>query len=91
MSIDAAFEISKDGILSVTVRYSTDSSFIRARMAVPVNKSGSIGYNLYLILLYDDESVIVYESSKGSKVFKEVAKNTLFHIGESEGDGYYKL
>jgi hypothetical protein len=38
MTIDSAFAINKEGVLSVTVRYTNDSSFTRVRMEAPVSK-----------------------------------------------------
>jgi hypothetical protein len=35
MSIDSAFAINKEGILSVTVRYTSNTSFVRVRMTAP--------------------------------------------------------
>jgi len=81
MSIDSAFAINKEGILSVTVRYTTDSSFVITRMAAPVNKIQRVAYDLYLILEYKDDLVIFYESEPGSIALTEKGKTNLFHIG----------
>jgi len=87
MSIDSAFAIAKDGTLSVTVRYTTDSSFVRVRMTAPVAEISGVGYDLYLILEYKTPLVILYESDPNSMELKEAGKNTLFHIGLPEKDG----
>ena len=52
MTIDSAFAISKTGIISVTVRYTTDEFFMRARMEAPVSTISEVAYDLYLILKY---------------------------------------
>ncbi len=81
MTIDSAFAINEKGVLSVTVRYTNDSSFIRARMEAPVNKIKRVAYDLYLILEYKDELVTYYESEPGSNELKEKGTTNLFHIG----------
>src|SRR6478752_3658048 len=48
MSIDSAFAINKEGILSVTVRYTSDTSFVRVRLAAPVSKIDTVRYDLYM-------------------------------------------
>lgn len=87
MTIDSAFSISPTGILSVTVRYSYDSSFMRARMEAPVSKIIGIAYDLYLILEFTTDEVPVYRSDEGSNELKEISKTYYFHIGEPVGDG----
>ncbi|GAB2839831.1 hypothetical protein [Ferruginibacter profundus] len=81
MTIDSAFAINKEGILSVSVRYTTDSSFVRARMAAPVNKIQRVAYDLYIILEYKDDLVTFYESEPGSNSLNEKGTTNLFHIG----------
>lgn len=66
MTIDSAFAINKAGILSVTVRYINDSTFKRVRLQVPVRDISTVRYDLYLILEYKDDVVILYESEPGS-------------------------
>src|SRR5687767_1330818 len=81
MTIDSVFAISKEGILSVTVRYTTDSSFKRVRLAAPVGRIDTIRYDLYLILEYRDDIVSLSESEPGSEMLKEVSKGAWFHVG----------
>ena len=88
MSIDSAFAISPAGILSVTVRYKTDTSFVRARMQAPVSKIINVAYDLYLILAYKTEEVTIYNSEEQSEELKEIGKSIYFHIGEPVGDGF---
>ena len=86
MMIDSAFAISKEGILSVTVRYTSDTSFVRVRMEAPVRKILTVSYDLYLILEFIDNDVTVYVSKPGSNKLKEVSKSILFHIGIPPAD-----
>lgn len=88
MTIDSAFSINKDGILSLTVRYATDSSFIRTRMEAPVYKIESVSYDLYLILEYQGGEVTVYESEPGKNELVPLNKSNLFDIGVPQKDGY---
>ncbi len=88
MTVDTAFTISSNGTLSVTVRYTNDSTFIRSRMEAPVSKIAKIAYDLYLILEYKDELVTFYRSAPGSNELKEGGKTNLFHIGAPENEGY---
>lgn len=81
MTIDSAFAINKEGILSVTVRYTDDTSFIRTRMEAPVKNIKWVAYDLYLILEYNKEEVTVYESEINSNELKESSKTNYFHIG----------
>jgi hypothetical protein len=81
MTIDSAFAINKEGILSVTVRYTDDTSFIRTRMEAPVKNIKWVAYDLYLILEYKKEEVTVYESEVNSNELKEISKTNYFHIG----------
>jgi hypothetical protein len=81
MTIDSAFAINKEGILSVTVRYTDDTSFIRTRMEAPVKNIKWVAYDLYLILEYNKEEVTVYESEVNSNELKESSKTNYFHIG----------
>lgn len=81
MTVDSAFAINKEGILSVTVRYTDDTSFIRTRMEAPVKNIKWVAYDLYLILEYKKEEVTVYESDANSNELKESFKTNYFHIG----------
>lgn len=81
MTIDSAFAINKEGILSVTVRYTDDTSFIRTRIEAPVKNIKWVAYDLYLILEYNKEEVTVYESEVNSNELKESSKTNYFHIG----------
>lgn len=81
MSIDTPFAISKAGILSVTVRYTTDSAVKRVRLAAPVRGIKEVLYDLYLILEYATDVVTVYESENSNGAFKEIGKGNRFRVG----------
>jgi len=86
MHIDSAFAINKAGLLSVTLRYTTDSSLKRVRMVAPVGKIAGVIYDIYLILEYKKPLVDIYESDSNSTVLKEAGHNILFHIGFAHPD-----
>jgi len=88
MTVDTAFSINKDGKLSVTVRYTSDTTFIRSRMEAPVSKISKVAYDLYLMLEYKDKLVTFYKSDPGSNELEEGGKTDLFHIGAPEEEGY---
>lgn len=81
MSIDSAFAINKKGILSVSVRYATDSSQVNIRMEAPIFKAKSVAYDHYLILEYDQKDVSIQETVRGKEALSEAYTNNLFHIG----------
>lgn len=81
MTIDSAFAISKKGILSVTVRYTSNSRFVRVRTTAPVNKIDNLRYDLYMILEYKDPLVTFYESATDSNSLVETGKGGWFHVG----------
>lgn len=80
MTIDSLFAISKTGILSMTVRYTNDESFIRARMAAPVDKIKNVLYDVYLILQFETPLVTIYNSNLGEEMLIETGISNLFHI-----------
>lgn len=90
MRIDSAFAINAAGTLSVTLRYLNDSSFVRARMEVPVKDIKSMEYDLYLILGCKADAVVGYTSAEGSELFVETERTNLFHLGLPAYDGYYQ-
>ncbi len=87
MTIDSAFAINKEGVLSVTVRYTDDASVVKTRMEAPVKKIKSVAYDLYLILEYKTDEVTVYESEVNSNELKQVDKTNYFHIGAPLKEG----
>lgn len=66
MTIDSAFAINKEGILSVKVRYTDEGSVVITRMEAPVKNIQSVAYDLYLILEYETDEITVYESEVNS-------------------------
>jgi hypothetical protein len=86
MSIDSAFALNKEGILSVTVRYTKDSTYTRVRKEAPVNKIIHVAYDLYLILEYNEEEVTIYNSEPGSNELSNSYKSSLLHIGAPDMD-----
>ena len=81
MTVDSAFAINKEGILSVTLRYTNDSSYKRVRLQAPVKDISLVRYDLYLILEYTDKLVTYFESQWGSEVLEETGKGGWFHVG----------
>lgn len=89
MTVDSAFAINTNGILSATVHYTDDdSTIVITRMEAPVKNILRVGYDLYLILEYQDDQVTVFESEPNSKELKETYKTNLFHIGVPPTDSY---
>lgn len=80
MTLDSAFAISKKGILSVMVRYTNDSSFIRVRTTAPLAKIEKIIYDLYLILVYKENVVTFYKSEHNNMELIEFNTSSWFHI-----------
>ncbi|MBC7381926.1 MAG: hypothetical protein H7296_02905 [Bacteroidia bacterium] len=80
MTIDSAFAINAAGVLAVTVKYTSDSSITRVRLAAPVSSIQKVLYDLYLILECADEQVQLSESKNGAPL-KEVSKGSWFRVG----------
>jgi hypothetical protein len=80
MTIDSAYAISTSGILSSTVRYKNDSSYVRVRTTAPVNKINKLLYDLYLILEYKEDLVTIFVSEPGSEELIESDKTMRYHI-----------
>ncbi len=82
MTIDSAFAISKNGILSVTISYiNNDGKKTITRTEAPVNKIASVAYDLYLILEFKEAVVSNFYASDGSTVLKASETDDYFHIG----------
>ncbi len=86
MTVEKPFSIDEKGILSVGLRYVTDSSNVKVQMEAPVYKAKSVAYDHYLILEYGDEDVIVKNSENDNTTS---FKNDLFHLGAPR-NGYKK-
>ncbi len=93
VSLDSAFAISAQGILSITFRYTPDSAVTKIMsMKVPVNSIREVGYDHYFVLLTDDYVVRVYEAESDQRVLDEKEKDNILHIGTPrEGEDGYKL
>ncbi len=81
MTIEKGFAIDKQGLLSVTVRFTEEGNFILKKMVAPVKNAKEVLYDLYLILAYSEKEVTVYQSELNSATLKEVNKNIYFHLG----------
>ncbi len=91
MTIDSAFKINKEGILSVSVHYKDEEgNVVRTRMATPVKNIHHVAYDLYIILDCVDDEVSSFESDPNKEELKELDKTNYFHIGVPKGDGYYE-
>jgi hypothetical protein len=86
MSIDSPFTISSQGILTSTVKYTTDTSVMRVRTEAPVNKITFARQDVYVYLEYRDKSVIVYEQKK-NKDWSIKFKRNMLHLGMGDDDG----
>lgn len=80
MSIDTPFYINQMGVLSVTVNYKTDSSSYKVRMSAPVNKIQNVIQDEYIILVYPQNDVSVFETNQTGQWVKTDERN-LFHVG----------
>lgn len=82
MTIDSAFAISKNGILSVTISYiNNEGKKTITRTEAPVNRIERVAYDLYLILEFEDAVVSSFYAKDGSSEFKASEKENYFHIG----------
>ena len=89
-SVDSLFRISKTGILSITFRYTTDTSFVRIRMAAPVSKMQDVFYDYYLGFEFKQNWVTIYKSAINKNAMKEFGTDYLFHIGVPTWEGEKK-
>ncbi len=86
MSIDSPFSINSQGMLTSTVRYTTDTSVTRVRTEAPVNKITFARQDVYVYLEYRDKSVMVYEQ-KNNKDWSIKFKRNMLHLGTGDEDG----
>ena len=87
MIVDSPFVI-KEGVISVAVRYISETDTVRIRAEAPVSHLKDIGYDHYLIMLLKDEAVTQYEYKAGDNDYKQTMKKNLLHIGTPIKDGY---
>ena len=86
MSIDSPFAINSRGLITSTVKYTTDTSVVRVRSEAPVNKITFARQDVYIYLEYRDKSVIVYEQ-KTNQDWQIKFRRNMFHIGMGDDDG----
>ena len=86
MTIDSPFTINSQGMLTSTVKYTTDTSMIRVRTEAPVNKITFARQDVYIYLEYRDKSVMVYEQ-KTNKDWTIKFKRNMLHLGIGDDDG----
>lgn len=81
-TIIAPFAINKEGILSVAVkRINDDGSSEISKMEVPMNKLKEVLYDMYLILLFEKDTITWATYEPDEKTIKETSKSTMLHIG----------
>jgi len=83
-TVDSAFHLNGDSI-TATFRYKTDSSFFRIRYAAPINKISTIGHDMYLMMVFKGNQVLVQQqiADEGWELYDT---RNLFHIGLAETD-----
>jgi hypothetical protein len=86
MSIDSPFTINSQGMLTSTVKYTTDTSVTRVRTEAPVNKITFARQDVYVYLEFRDKSVMVYEQ-KGNRDWVLRFKRNMLHIGMGDEAG----
>lgn len=83
-SIDTAFAIDDNGILSLTLRFKNkgkDSSFYLQRYAVPLRLISNVFYDVYIGLESYNDAIYVRRSKKNTTTFNQYALINLWHIG----------
>jgi hypothetical protein len=86
MSIDTPFYINQTGILSVTVNYNTESGTYKVRMTAPINKIQNVIQDEYIILVYPQNDVAVFETDQTGQ-WNKAGERNLFHIGRVRDKG----
>jgi hypothetical protein len=86
MNIDTAFYINQAGMLSATVTYKTDSGAFKVRMVAPVNKIQNVMQDEYIILVYPQNDVAVFETNQTGQWIK-TDERSLFHVGRVRDKG----
>lgn len=92
MTIDSAFAINSEGILSVTVRYhNADSGYYRVRWAVPVTRLTKATEDLYYVYESAPDAVQVFETAGWNRdTFRLARTDDLFFIGLPRNNKPYK-
>lgn len=80
MKVDSPFAVDKNGMLSVTLQYSTDSTNYKVRYTAPLNTITRVVWDIYLILEYKSDAVTAFKKS-GTNEWEEILTRNYFHIG----------
>jgi hypothetical protein len=81
MKIDSPFAVSREGLISVTLQYSTDTTSYKVRYTAPLNSIKKVVQDVYLILEYSSDAMIAYKKERGSNEWQEILRRNYFHIG----------
>ena len=86
-SIDTAFAIDSNGILSLTLRFQNkDSSFYIQRYAVPLHLVSNVFYDVYIGLECYNDAIYIRRSKKNTTNYNQYALTNLWHIGKLPED-----
>ena len=82
------FAIDDSGVISVTLRYTNDTSWYLHRMQMPMSALKGIVWDIYAIMdvIDSENAVTVLESEPGQTKLKEVERRYLFHIAAVEDE-----
>ena len=80
MQIDSPFTL-KNGVLSMHVRYYSDTAAYWERMEAPLDKIHSVWEDVYVILLYKKDDVIVTGGEVGRPETTVSGTRKIFHVG----------
>jgi hypothetical protein len=83
-SIDTAFAIDDNGILSLTLRFKNqdkDSSFYLQRYAVPLRLVSHVFYDIYIGLESYNDAIYVRRTKKNTTMYNQYALTNLWHLG----------
>ncbi|WP_298157537.1 hypothetical protein [Flavobacterium sp.] len=83
MTVEKPFEISQDSMLSVTVRYTTDSTFYDVCMRAPMKQVDVVMQDIYIIVFFKGEDVGHYKSPDNSTEQEFVYNDNMFFVGDS--------
>ena len=81
------FQIDDHNVLSVTLRYSNDSSWYLHRMQMPMSALTGLTWDLYAVMDANrKDAVTVLESEPGQTKLKEVDRRDIFHVALVEDE-----
>jgi hypothetical protein len=91
-SIDTAFAINENGILSLTLRFqNNNSSFYIQRYTVPLPLVSNVFYDVYIGLESYNNAIYIRRTKKNTTNFNQYALTNLWHIGKLPEDKATKL